>query len=117
PRCLTDLLKAGEQMHVQHFLAEGPVEAFDEGVLVWLARLDVLDGYAIGFEPLDKGLAQKLRAVVAANDLRQLALLLQLLEHADQALGIDGSIDLDVHHLAVEVVKNVEGADAPATGQ
>ena len=63
-RGLANVFKACEQVVVQHFLAEGAVEAFDVGVLVRLAGLDVLDGHAIGFGPLREWLAQELRAIV-----------------------------------------------------
>jgi len=43
-RGFVDVLKASKQVLVEHFLAERAVETFDVGVLVGLARLDVLDG-------------------------------------------------------------------------
>jgi len=49
---------------VQHLFAEGAVEAFDEGVLVGLARLDVSQRHAAQFGPLGECFAQELRAVV-----------------------------------------------------
>src|SRR3546814_2113820 len=98
-------------------LAEGPVEAFDIGVLVGLARLDVTDGHAVELGPLHEGFAQELRAVVGAQDLRQAVVGLELFEDADQARGRDRGIDLNVQRLAVEVVDHVEGAEAAAAGQ
>src|SRR5690606_15762295 len=95
----------------------GPVEAFDVGVLVGLAWLDVPDGHAVELGPLHEGLAQELRAVVGAQDLRQAVVALELLEDADQARGGDRGVDLDVQRLAVEVVDYVEGPEATATGQ
>jgi len=37
-----DVVEASEEVLVKHFFPEGVVEAFDEGVLVRLAELDVL---------------------------------------------------------------------------
>lgn len=82
---LAHVIKAGEQVLVQDLLAEGPVEAFDVGVLVRLARLDVPDGHAVELGPLHEGLAQELRAVVGAQDLGQAVVALELLEDADKA--------------------------------
>jgi hypothetical protein len=45
---------------VKHLFAIGPVEALDEGVLVGLPGLDVLDGQAATLRPLDKGFSQEL---------------------------------------------------------
>ena len=67
PRGFADVVERGEQMLVQDLFAQGPVEAFDVGVLVGLARLDVLDRHAVGLGPLDEGFAQELRAVVSAE--------------------------------------------------
>lgn len=39
---LTHLLERLEQMCIQHFLPVGTIEAVDERVLIWLARLDVV---------------------------------------------------------------------------
>jgi len=45
-RCLTYALKACEEVLVQHHLTDSAVEAFDEGVLVGLAKLDVSQRHA-----------------------------------------------------------------------
>jgi hypothetical protein len=63
-RRLAYVVEAGEQVLVQDLLAEGPVEAFDVGVLVGLAGLDLADGHAVELGPLHEGLAQELRAIV-----------------------------------------------------
>lgn len=42
---------------------------------------------------------------------------LELLEDADQAVGRDRGIHLDVQCLAVEVVDDVEGPEATTAGQ
>ena len=43
PRCFADIVQSGEQVAVEHILAVSAVEAFDVGVLVGFAGLDVLD--------------------------------------------------------------------------
>ncbi len=32
------LVEAGEEIQVEHFLAERTIEALDEGILIWLSR-------------------------------------------------------------------------------
>jgi len=48
-----------------HFLAIRAIEPLDIGVLVRLARLDVVDEYSLRFARADEGLAEELRSVVA----------------------------------------------------
>jgi hypothetical protein len=57
-------------MLVQHLLAKRPVEAFDVGVLVAVARLDVLDRHCVGLGPLHEDLSQELRPVIRPQHLR-----------------------------------------------
>jgi len=45
---LADVVEAGEQVLVQNLLSEGPLEAFDVGVLVRLAGLDVANCHCVG---------------------------------------------------------------------
>ena len=40
---LADIVETGEQMWVQHILAEGAVQAFNVDIVVWLVGLDVVD--------------------------------------------------------------------------
>jgi hypothetical protein len=41
PADLADLVQGHEQVRVKHFVTTGPVEAFDDGVLLRLSRLVV----------------------------------------------------------------------------
>lgn len=49
---------------VQDFFAERSIEALDEGVLIRIARLDVLKFHCVRLGPIGEFGAQKLRAVV-----------------------------------------------------
>ena len=51
-----DLVERFEEMGIEHLLAERPVEALDEGILVWFAGLDVAEPDALGRAPPDKRL-------------------------------------------------------------
>jgi hypothetical protein len=47
-----DPLQRGEEMRIEHLRSVGPVEAFDEGVLVGLAGLNEAQRDALGGGPL-----------------------------------------------------------------
>ncbi len=47
-----DLLKVGEQVRVEHLGSISSIEALNESVLIWLARLDVADRYALCARPI-----------------------------------------------------------------
>ena len=61
-----DLLQRIEHVAVQHLGAVGLVEALDIGVLGGFARLDVIEGDALGLCPLRQGIGDELRTVVNA---------------------------------------------------
>ncbi len=116
-RSLANIIESSEEVLVKYFLTEGPVEALDEGVLVGLTRLDVLDRHAVGLELVSEHFTEKLGPIVRAHHLRQAVVVLDLLEHTHQSLRVDRGVDFDVQCLAVEVVDGVEGAKAPTTSQ
>jgi hypothetical protein len=51
-----DLLKVGEQVRVEHLGSISSIEALNESVLIWLARLDITDRDALCASPLGKRL-------------------------------------------------------------
>ena len=85
PCSLADIIEAGKQVQVEHFLPEGPVETLDIGILVWLAGLDVADDHAVGLCPLGKGGTEEFRTIVGTKDLRQHPVALELFKDSDQA--------------------------------
>src|SRR5690606_38592648 len=60
-----------------------PIEALDEAILDWLARLNVVNPDVPGVGPGTEGPAGELRSIVGHDDLRQAALLPEPLEHFD----------------------------------
>lgn len=114
---LSDIIQGGEQVLVEQLIAEGPVEAFDVSVLIRLARLDILDGHAVVLGPAGEGLTEELRAVVGSQHLGQATCPLQPIEDADQSLGRDRGVDLDVHRLTIEVIDHVECPEPTAAQQ
>ena len=69
-RRLADVVQAGEQVAVKHLFPERAIEALDVRVLVRLAGLDVLDGYAAALGPGSERLAQEFRAVIRTTSPR-----------------------------------------------
>ena len=57
--------EAGEHLFIQEFVSQAAIEAFDEGVLHWLARGDVVPWHAIVVLPFEHGPAGQLGAVIA----------------------------------------------------
>ncbi len=62
-----NLFDGVEQVGVEHFRSEFLVEPFDVGVLVGLARLDVVQSNAFVLGPFDEVMACHLGTVVHAN--------------------------------------------------
>gem|GEM_PF-3129965 len=86
PSGLSNVLEPREQILVEHFFAISAIEAFDVGVLVGFAGLDVLDGHAVLLRPLDEDLAQEPGPVVGAQHLRQRSLVENVLKNTQQPL-------------------------------
>lgn len=60
-QCVEDLL-------VQEFVAQAAIEALDKGVLLGLARIDIMLGHPVPVCPLQDGAARELGAPPRAND-------------------------------------------------
>ena len=73
-----------KQVQVQHLFPVGAVQAFNVGILVRFAFRDILDGQPGRVSPGHEGRAEKLRAVIDTEALRQAALEPQSLQDADQ---------------------------------
>ena len=85
PAELPDFVEFPEQPGVKHLLAIRPVEAFDVGVLVRFAGLNVVDQDAVLPAPVDESRAEELGPVVGAQYVRQAALGFQLVENPNEA--------------------------------
>lgn len=69
-RCLAHAFNACEAVFVRHLLAADAAEVVEEGLLVWLARFDVVHHHAVQVGQLGKYLAQELRPVIRAQSLQ-----------------------------------------------
>src|SRR5690606_41470624 len=70
----------------QPFVAHGPVEPFDVGILLGLARLDVFELYAPCSGPIDNCRAQVFGTVIAPNGQGLSSPANDLLERANHTL-------------------------------
>lgn len=63
-RELTYIAERAELVGVEQLLAVGPVETLNVGILIGLARLDMLHMHSLLLRPVDKCFSQELGAVV-----------------------------------------------------
>ena len=65
PICrFANVVESGEEVLVENLLAVGSVKAFDKGVLVGFAGLDVLDRHASALGPTGEDLPEKFGPIV-----------------------------------------------------
>ncbi len=95
PCNLSDFVQMIEPTRVEHPRAIGSAESFNVGVLVRLARFNIVNLDVVIVTPDHEALSEKLRAVVGTQHIGQSPGRLQLLEHANQAHTGQRSIDLD----------------------
>src|SRR3546814_12304825 len=95
-------------------VAHGAVVALHVGVLLRLARLDVLDPDVLSFRPVQKRAADVLGAVVAADPARLAAPFTDLLQRPAHPPRRQRPVALAAQALAVAVVHPVEQPAATA---
>ena len=54
-----------EEIHVQPLVPHRPIESFDVGILSWLARLNIHQGYLMLIRTVHESLRYVLRAIAA----------------------------------------------------
>ena len=84
---LARIVECAQQLGIEHIVLGPAVESLDIGVLVGLAKFEVVDHYTLSTALVGKGIAHKFRAVIGAQHLRHASLGFDLLENAHQALG------------------------------
>jgi len=104
-------------MLVEAVIAEGAIEALDEGVLHRFARLDMMESNAGALSPEVEGFAGELRAIVHGDDLRKTTRESQALENGNDGGPADGGVDMDGQTLAGEVIDERQAAEAATGGQ
>ena len=89
PLCtdLSHLIQRLEYIGIEHIVAIGPIEPFDEGILVRLARLNIPERDPAVDAPARKAVGEQFRAIDEANRLRLAAPGDDLFEHTDYPFG------------------------------
>src|SRR5215470_10879994 len=100
-----------------HLFAVRPVEAFDEGVLIRLARLNVAEADPLRRTPRDEGIGNELGAVVDAHPCRATIEPHELVQHPNDPGAGDGGADLDRQRLPIALVDDREGPKRTAVVQ
>ena len=69
PLCtdLPHLIQRLEYIGIEHFVSIGPIEPFDEGILVRLARLNISERDPAVGAPARKAVGQELGPVIQSN--------------------------------------------------
>src|SRR5215471_15686108 len=111
------LLERIEEIGVEHLFAVRPVEAFDEGVLIGLAGLNVTEADLLRGTPLDEGFGNELGAVVDAYPCRMAIEPHELVQHPNDPGAGDGGADLDGERLPIAFVDDREGSEGTAVVQ
>lgn len=111
------LAQGSEEAGIEHFAAKQAVDTLDIGVLSRFARLNPVQGNALRFVPLARGGADELGTVVAAPFGWLPVLVDELGQQARHAGCRQGEAPFDAQHLAVEIVADVERAEAAAVGE
>src|SRR5215467_543096 len=100
-----------------HLFAVRPVEAFDEGVLIGLAGLNVAEADPLRRTPLDEGFGNELGAIVDAHPSRAAIEPHELVQHPNDPGAGDGGADLDRQRLPIALIDDREGPEGTAVVQ
>lgn len=109
---LAHLLQRLKYIGTQYFGPIHPVIAFDQGILIGLARLDVPELNRSFGTSCHEPLRDKFWPIVEANGLRTASPAHHLLQHANDALCRERRINLDRQALPHAFIQNIEGAES-----
>jgi hypothetical protein len=109
--------EGAKPMLVQAVIAEGAIEALDEGVLHGFAWVDMMESNARGLIPEVEGLPVNSGPLSAGDSPRQLAREGQALENGDDGGSADGGVDTDGQALAGKVIDERQTEEAATGGQ
>ena len=114
---LADLVKRFEHVSIKSLVPVGSIEAFDECVLIRLARLDVVEPNALVSAPTGKHLREVFRAVVQADRVGFASPLHQPIQRVHHpGTGYVG-VNHDVQGLAYTLIRDVQRAKATTVMQ
>ena len=117
PDQLFCLSKSFEPVHVEAFIAKGPVERFHEGVICRLARAGEVDLHTILVSPQVHCLPAELTAVVTEQQLRRSALLFQPIHGSHYVFSTQTLSHFDGHAFPGKHIEHGQEAEPPAVLQ
>lgn len=106
-----------EQMLIKALVAEAAIEAFDETVLLRLARRDIVPGDAAIFLPAQDRMRRQLSAVVADDGPWKSSITRDAVKFAGDADARDGVVGDKSYAFSTEVIDHCQYAEAPAIRQ
>ena len=92
-RGFSNLGYIAKQVHVEHLFTVGAIEAFDVGILIRLARLDVVESHSLSLAPGGSHLGQILWAVIDTDRVRFAPPFHQPIQRTHHARAWDRGVD------------------------
>ena len=106
-------LQIHEDVFIQAFITEFPIEALDVSVLVGLARLDVIPSYSLFLAPPQDCHARKFCSVIAQNPVRFSSGFYDLLQFLANSAPIEGCVYRDLDALSGKIIYYCQHPDSP----
>src|SRR2546421_3201632 len=111
---LTNFVQALKNEHVEHRFTVAAIEPFDETVLHRLAWFDELQSHAVLLGPLSQSQRDELGTIVQSELERVAADSGYLVKLAHDPRGRQVKVNRDRQRLAIEVIDDIERAEAGA---
>jgi hypothetical protein len=112
---VSNLVQRLEHIGIQHFRAIGPIESFDEGVLIRFPWLDISQLNRPLGTPGHEPFGNQFRAIVEPNGLRLASPSHDLLEYAHHSFGRQRCIHFDGQPFSHAFVQDIQGAKPSAS--
>jgi len=106
---LAHLIERLEDIGIEHFMSHRPIEPFNEGILIGLARLNKPQGDPSVGAPGGKAVGEEFWAIVEPHGLRLASPGRHLLQHPNHSLGGQGGIHFDRQHFSHPFIQNIQG--------
>ena len=106
-RDFPDLVKILEHVQVQNFSTASPIDSLDVGALIGFSWFDLVDEATDCGHPTCEIVPQQTGTTIQTLCIRQAAIILDTLEHLDQAFRTQGRINFDGNRSPVIVINSV----------
>src|SRR5713101_6178548 len=111
-RLLANFVQGLKHVHVKHRFTVAAIESFDKAVLHRLAWFDELQSHAVLLGPLSQSQRDELGTIVQSELERVAAESGYLVKLAHDPRGRQVKVNRDRQRLAIEVIDDIEGAEA-----